>query len=282
MASMGTALSKRSCMRSSSAGASAPRARSGWLVTTITNSEERRKAATAGRTPGSRANSASLRGDTLWPSRATSRFSTPALSRNTARRMSSLLLRAGANPVGQAKRHQVMEHNVERFHVRRGVVGHHLADIGQVLHRAAVEPRKAQGIATLVPGILHGTEQGLRPQRGFVAPDAAVHLMPTTTSPVWNSDFNCSTYTFSQPSSLVSALSKGMLSTKLIARSRSWFGTIVHLHRSAARWEAVPAEPPFPQVKIVLPRCQAPQTISTARPMASRSMVSAIFLIPSR
>src|SRR5207253_6032024 len=67
-------------------------------------------------------------------------------------------------------------------------------------------------------------------------------LMPTTTSPAWNSDFNCSTYTFSQPSSLVSALSKGMLSTKLIARSRGWFGTIVHLHRSAARWEAVPAE----------------------------------------
>src|SRR3989442_12649627 len=175
MASMGTLLSKRSCMRSTSAGVSAPRATSGWLVTTITSREARRKAATAGRTPGSRANSASLRGHPLGPLRATSRFSTPSLSRNTARRMSNLLLRTGANPVGQAKRHQVMQHNVERFHVRRGVVGHHHADIGQVLHRAAVEPRKAQGIATLVPGIMHGPEKVLRPQPGFVAPAAAVH-----------------------------------------------------------------------------------------------------------
>src|SRR5438445_216250 len=48
MASMGTVLSKRSCMRSSSAGVSAPRATSGWLVTTITTSEARPQPATAG------------------------------------------------------------------------------------------------------------------------------------------------------------------------------------------------------------------------------------------
>src|SRR5712691_11599337 len=137
MASSGTARTRQSCMRRSSADVSAPRAMSGWLVTTTASKSARRRASTAAHAPGRTANSASARGDTARPSRRTSRVSTPSLSRNTARRMGTFLFRAGTNPVRQAKRHQVVQHDVERLDVRRGVVGHHNAYVGQVLHRAA-------------------------------------------------------------------------------------------------------------------------------------------------
>src|SRR5712692_7755417 len=175
MASTRTARSNSACMRSSSSCASAPRAMSGWLVTTMASKPACCSAATAGRTPGSSANSASPRGDMPWPLRATSWFSTPSLSRNTARRMRSFLFHRGADSFHQAKGHQVVQHDVERFDVRRRVVRNDHAHVGQFLHRSAIEPAEAQRMAAVFPRVAECAKQVLRPQPGFVAPAAAMH-----------------------------------------------------------------------------------------------------------
>src|SRR3970040_1470259 len=80
-----------------------------------------------------------------------------------------------ADTIGQAKSDKVVEDDVKRLDVRRGLEGDDDADIGELLHRATVEAAETDGVAAAFAGELHGAEEVLRPLAGLVAPAAAVY-----------------------------------------------------------------------------------------------------------
>lgn len=84
MSSGATVRRSRSCMASTTPGATRPLPISGWFVNTITRKPARFSDCTAVVTPGRRRNSASERGAYGLPARTCARFRTPSRSRKTA------------------------------------------------------------------------------------------------------------------------------------------------------------------------------------------------------